>query len=137
SPHDLPSNVIVRRYTQFELRQLYALSHFVVMPLHPVPFQAGVTTLLEAMAMGKAVICTRTPGQTDVVEEGKTGVYVEPHDAAALRAAIQCLLADTARAKALGQRGRQRVLETLSLERYCDRLKTYVHDARSMPVPAE
>jgi hypothetical protein len=35
-------------------------------PLLDVPFQAGVTTILEAMAMEKTVICSRTLGQTDV-----------------------------------------------------------------------
>ena len=123
-------NVIIRRYTQFELRQLYALSEFVVMPLHPVAFQAGVTTILEAMAMGKAVICTRTPGQTDVVVDNETGCYVEPHQPAALRAAIVSLLGDPARRKAMGQRGREIVLDSMSLERYSARLNQHVQDAR-------
>ena len=132
----LPANVIVRRFTQFELRQLYALSAFVVMPLHAVAFQAGVTTILEAMAMGKAVICTRTPGQTDVVVENETGAYVKPHDPAGLRSAILQLLSDPGRANRLGQRGRQVVLESMSLERYCARLTQYVQaerDQSSLP----
>jgi glycosyltransferase involved in cell wall biosynthesis len=129
SHNHLPANVIVRSFTQFELRQLYALCAFVVLPLHPVAFQAGVTTLLEAMAMGKAVICTRTPGQTDVVVVGETGLYVEPHDAASLRAAVLSLLADPARAAALGRQGRQRVLDQMSLDCYADRLNFYVQSA--------
>ena len=70
---DIPDNVLVRRFTQFELRDLYARSAFMAMPLYNVNFQAGVTALLEAMAMGKAVVCSSTPGQTDVVVEGETG----------------------------------------------------------------
>ena len=128
---DLPPNVIVRRYTQFELRQLYSLSKFVVMPLHPVAFQAGVTTILEAMAMGKAVICTRTQGQTDVIVENETGHYVDPHDPAALRAAIAGLLDDPARSQAMGRRGREVVLDSMSLDRYSARLNQHVQAARA------
>ena len=92
-----------------DLRQLYADARFVVMPLHDVEFQAGVTTILEAMAMGKAVVCSRTRGQTDVIIDGATGVYVPPGDAAALRAAIRGLLDDPDRADEIGARGRRYV----------------------------
>ncbi len=77
----VPPNVTVRRFSQFDLRQLYAQARFVVVPLFQVNFQAGVTTILEAMAMGKAVIVTRTPGQTDYIQEGVTGLYVPLADA--------------------------------------------------------
>ncbi len=76
----IPSNVTVRKFTQYELRQLYADSCFMVMPLENVKFQAGVTAILECLAMGKAVICSRVPGQTDVVVEGENGRYVPPGD---------------------------------------------------------
>ena len=58
----IPANVTARGYDLFALRQLYADSAFVVVPLEVTDFQAGITTILEAMSMGKAVICTRTPG---------------------------------------------------------------------------
>src|SRR5262245_62013119 len=57
----IPSNVTVRKFTQYELRQLYADSCFMVMPLENVKFQAGVTAILECMAMAKAVVCSRIP----------------------------------------------------------------------------
>jgi glycosyltransferase involved in cell wall biosynthesis len=41
----------------------------VAVPVDDVDFQAGVTTILEAMAMGKAVIVTHTYGQTDVIHD--------------------------------------------------------------------
>ena len=69
-----------RRYEYRELRDLYAQSAFVVVPLYENDFQAGVTTMLEAMAMGKAVIATRTTGQTDVIIDGENGLTVAPGD---------------------------------------------------------
>ena len=123
---DIPGNVLVERFTQFELRQLYALSQFTVMPLHDVDFQAGVTAILEAMAMKKAVICTRTAGQTDVVIDGVTGLYVPPQDHQALRAAVQYLLDNPSLARQMGENGRQVVEEKLNLDHYVTRLKRHL-----------
>ena len=41
-------------------------------PVDDVDFQAGITTILEAMAMGKPVIVTHTYGQTDVIEDRRS-----------------------------------------------------------------
>lgn len=122
----IPANVTVRRFSQYELRQVYARSRFVVMPLYPVEFQAGVTAILEAMAMGKAVICTRTPGQTDVVVEGQTGLYVPPQDPLALRQAIQNLLEHPQEAARLGANGRKLVEERMNVDRYVLGLKKVI-----------
>jgi glycosyltransferase involved in cell wall biosynthesis len=123
---EIPDNILVQRFSQFELRELYAMSCFFVMPLHNVNFQAGVTALLEAMAMEKAVICSQTPGQTDVVVEGETGRYVPPEDPVALRSAILDLLHNKAEAKQLGQNGRKRIEQKMSLYHYVEGLKGYL-----------
>lgn len=123
----LPPNVVVRRFSHYELRHLYTVAAFVVLPLVENPFQAGVTTLLEALAMGKAVICTRTSGQVDVIVDGATGLYVPPGDADALRAAVARLLADPAAAERLGRAGRRHVVPAMSLARYADRLNRVVN----------
>jgi glycosyltransferase involved in cell wall biosynthesis len=118
----LPENVEVRRLDFVELRDLYARSMFVVVPLHDVEFQAGVTTILEAMGMGKAVICSRTVGQTDVVVDEQTGIYVTPGDAAELRAAIKRLLGDPDRARSLGAAARAYVERECDVTAYARRL---------------
>lgn len=118
----IPANVVVQRFSQFELRQLYADSQFLVMPLHNVEFQAGVTAILEAMSMARAVVCSRTPGQTDVVVEGETGSYVEPYNVAALRTLIQELLDEPERAERMGQASRARIEQGMNLDQYALRL---------------
>jgi glycosyltransferase involved in cell wall biosynthesis len=125
----IPANVTVRKFSQFDLRQLYADSQFLVMPLENVEFQAGVTAILEAMAMGKAVICTRTPGQTDVIVEGQTGLYVPAGDGDTLRTAIQQLLDHPQEADRMGLNGRRLVEQTMGLDAYAARLRQYVHEA--------
>jgi glycosyltransferase involved in cell wall biosynthesis len=101
-----------------ELRALYAAAWFVVVPLHEVDFDAGVTVIVEAMAMGRAVIATRTRGQVDVIRDGENGLYVPPGDPDALRAAIVRLLADPAEAERMGRAGRALVESQHTLDRW-------------------
>jgi glycosyltransferase involved in cell wall biosynthesis len=118
----LPDNVEVRRLSLADLRDLYAASVFVVMPLTEVEFQAGITTILEAMAMERPVVCSRTVGQTDTIIDGRTGVYVPPRDAIALRAAIQDLLDDPERVRAMGAEARRWAVAEADIKVYVNRL---------------
>jgi glycosyltransferase involved in cell wall biosynthesis len=122
----VPENVTVCKLNLFDLRQLYADSLFVVMPLHETDFQAGVTTILEAMAMSKAVVCSRTSGQTDVIVHGETGLYVDPADVEALRETVQALLVDPDQAGRLGDAGRRWVVANADVSVYADRLAAVV-----------
>ena len=122
----LPDNVTVCKLTLFELRQLYADARFVVVPLLETDFQAGVTTILEAMAMSKAVVCSKTSGQTDVIVHGETGLYVDPADVEALRDTIRVLLDDPDQAGRLGDAGRRWVVANAAVSVYADRLAAAV-----------
>ncbi|MGA2999420.1 glycosyltransferase family 4 protein [Bradyrhizobium sp.] len=133
----IPSNVTVRKFTQYELRQLYADSCFMVMPLENVKFQAGVTAILECFAMGKAVICSRTDGQTDVVVEDKNGRYVPPGDPSSLRAEIRRLLSSPTEAIRLGADGRNLVERQMNLDLYVKRLTGFLHEAVEEGTPSE
>jgi glycosyltransferase involved in cell wall biosynthesis len=118
--HNLPANVEYLRETLSfaELRELYRSAEVVVVPLHDVENQSGVTTILEAMSMGLPVVVTATRGQRECVTgplvlpdgtldweatrdrgpqvftgttpvEGRSGYYVPPRDALSLRAALR------------------------------------------------
>ena len=73
-------------------------------------------TLIEAMAAGAALVAARAGAAELVVEDGVTGVLVPPGDADALAAALEPLMRDPAAATAMGERGRQRVIATFSLD---------------------
>jgi glycosyltransferase involved in cell wall biosynthesis len=122
----LPTNVTIERLPLDQLRGLYGRSRLVVMPLLDVDFQAGITTILEAMAMGRAVVCTRTTGQTDTIIDDVTGRYVPPGDADALRAAIQRLLESPDTCRVLGAGARAWAVEHAELDRYVERLAAVV-----------
>jgi glycosyltransferase involved in cell wall biosynthesis len=66
-------------------------------------------SLLEAMAMGKAVVATDIPGTREVVDNGVNGVLVPPSNPEALGNAILSLLRDPQRARAMGRAARKLV----------------------------
>lgn len=111
-------NVEIDSLSLHELRSLYARSDLVVVPLIETDFQAGITTILEAMAMGKPLICTRTTGQTETIIDGVTGLYVPPGDSAVLRSTIERVLADAEFADSLGAEARRWVVDHASIEIY-------------------
>ena len=125
----LPANVEARRYDYRELRNLYAESSFVVVPLYQTDFQAGVTTILEAMAMGKAVIATRTTGQTDVITDGANGLTVAPGDVEGWQEAIQRLRIDEMLRQRLGHNARRWVEENATLDHWAIRIAQSLRDA--------
>ena len=61
----------------------------------------------EAMAHGRPVVASAVGGLADAVEDGVTGLVVPPRDPAALRAAIERLLADRALRDRLGATARK------------------------------
>jgi glycosyltransferase involved in cell wall biosynthesis len=116
-------NVTIGRKTPTELRELYARSRFVVVPLQRSDTDNGVNVILEAMAMGRPVICSRTRGQVDVVEEGVTGLFVPVGDSSALKAAIRTLWSDPERASEMGRAARAYVEKHHPLEKFCRDVK--------------
>lgn len=118
----LPPNVSARRYDYHALRGLYADSRIVVTPLYENDFQAGVTTLLEGMAMGRACIVTRTTGQSDVVRNHENGLYVPPGDPAALRKTLLELLDSPEQTSRLGAQARRDIEEEMTLDHWVARV---------------
>jgi type III pantothenate kinase len=68
----------------------------------------------EAMAHGRPVVASAVGGLLDAVEDDVTGLLVPPRDAAALRAALERLLADPALRARLGDAARTRARDRFS-----------------------
>lgn len=127
--NDIPSHVTIGKLPLVELRDLYARSRFVVVPLHQTETDNGVTCILEAFAMGKPVICSRTLGQVDVIEEGVTGIFVPVGDAESMRNAIESLWNNPQRAAEMGRAARTYVERYATLEQFTASVKASVHRA--------
>jgi glycosyltransferase involved in cell wall biosynthesis len=157
SPGSLPLNVRVGSYGYTDLRDLYARAAVVVVPLIDIDNQAGVTTILEAMAMGKAVVVAQSVGQTDVVEDRRAperglprprpvslasilaaeqgfglepnGFYVPPGDAEALNRAITYLLDHPEERARLGAAGRRLATHLFTVDDFAARIRDLVRSA--------
>jgi glycosyltransferase involved in cell wall biosynthesis len=127
-PGQWPGNVERGSLGLAELRDRYAAACVVVVPVAPTDFPAGVTTLLEAMSMGKAVVVTGTEGLQGIVQDASTGLVVRPGDVAGLRAAVRRLREDPDERTRLGRAARQAVLERWSLGSYVDQLGRHLQE---------
>jgi glycosyltransferase involved in cell wall biosynthesis len=75
-------------------------------------------SLLESMALGKAVVAPGVPGCADLVTDGVTGLLFPAGDAAALARAIVRLLREPGLRDALGAAARRRAEERHSADRW-------------------
>jgi phosphatidylinositol alpha-mannosyltransferase len=89
--------------------------------------------LVEAMASGRAVVCSDIPGYRSVVNpELKNGVMVPPGDVEALTHALVALVNDPERRVLLGARGRQRALD-FAWPRVTDQIEAVYRDVCASP----
>lgn len=74
-----------------------------------MPYREGLpVALMEAMASGAPIVCTRIRGNRDLITDGVSGVFVE-NSPQALAEAIRALYADPQRREALGRGAREAV----------------------------
>ena len=120
----IPENVTLRSgLTYLELRDLYRSAVLVVVPLQDVDSPAGVTSILEAQAVGKPVIVSRSPGIIDSIQPGKTAVTFTCERPNELRQAILWVMEHRKEAEDMGALARQAVLEGKTLDHFLDRIK--------------
>jgi glycosyltransferase involved in cell wall biosynthesis len=133
----LPDNVTIGPKSYEDLRELYARSRFVVVPLRPSDHDNGTTAIREALAMGKAVICTDIAGHPGELEDGVNCVRVPPCDPEALRGAIRRLWDDPDLCRRLGAAGRRLVVERHGIDQWTKGVEGAVADAvaaRTRPI---
>jgi len=82
------------------------------------------------------VIVTRTASPPDFLVPGTTGIFNEVHDIEGLRANIRRLLENPAEAAEIGRKARAHIVETHSVDRYCERLERSVAESIERHVPA-
>lgn len=124
-----PNNFEVRQErVSFErLRQMYKNSAFVVVPLNPVDYAAGVNGILEAMAMGKAVVAMQSPGLKEYIDVD--GVCAVPAgDAEALLATLTELSASPDLCEQMGARNRAWVVANCEVSDYADKVANLMRD---------
>ena len=110
-----------------ELERLYAGAAVVACPSRREGFGLACA---EAMAHGRPVVASAVGGLRDLVVDGETGLLVPPGDVAALRHALERLLADAPLRRRLGTAARERVRACCSWERVTELTLRAYQDAR-------
>lgn len=89
-----------------DMASVFAGCHLVCLP----SYREGVPkALIEAAAVGRAIVSTDVPGCREIVIDGQNGLLAPPRAAEALAEAIEALLLDDERRQAMGLVGRAMV----------------------------
>ncbi|HAF11099.1 MAG TPA: glycosyl transferase family 1 [Chloroflexi bacterium] len=96
-----------------DIPAILALTDIVV---HPSLEEGFSNAILEAMAAGRPVVATAVGGNTEAIQDGRTGILVPARDSEALAAAILILAREPGRAREMGSAGRERVARHFSVE---------------------
>lgn len=113
TPTVFPPNVVVRtNWPHDAVMGAWSRSMLAVVP-SVVP-DSCPTVAIEAMATGRPVIASNIGGLTDQVVEGETGLLVPPNDPAALRAALERLLADPSLREKMGRAAKRKAVEFMA-----------------------
>lgn len=127
-----PNVTVLKDRMSFEaLRELYANATLVVLPLRSTLHASGINTLLEGMAMSKAVIVSGSEGIRDYIENGENAWVVPPEDPAALHGAIMRLLNNPAERTNLGINARKYCEEFCSMRIYMRQVSAIIRGALS------
>jgi len=113
----------------------YSAAEVFVMPNREMPgdIEGFGIVFLEANARGLPVIGGRSGGAQDAVEDGVSGLLVDPFSSEDVARALIRLLTDADLARRLGEGGRHRVLTQFSWERAAAQVRAVVEKAAAKP----
>ena len=87
-----------------DVADFYAMADVFVFP----SFREGLSvSVMEAMASGKPIICSRIRGNTDMVEDGVNGFLIDPHSPRSIALAI-ARLEDTGKREEMARNNREK-----------------------------
>lgn len=105
---------------EMEKKDVLTASDLLVLPSRVESF--GVV-FLEAWMKGKPVIGARIPAVEDMIEEGEDGLLVPYGDRQVLAAAVITLIKNPRLRKAMGERGKSKVLDRFEIDVVVDRME--------------
>lgn len=83
---------------------------------------------IEASACGKAVVGSNVGGIPDAVQDGVSGLLVEPNSVDSVTSALKKLLADPELCARLGRQGYERVTREFTFNKYASELQEFVFE---------
>ncbi len=118
----LSQNILITGYRRFAYHYLPKFDVFVI----PSLTEGLPITLLEAMQARVPVVASRVGGIPAVLQQGQTGILIEPKDPASLATAIRQVWSDPAAAEGMARKAREVALTKYSSRRMAeDYLRVY------------
>jgi glycosyltransferase involved in cell wall biosynthesis len=99
--------------------------------------EAQGLTILEAMALSRPVVASNVGGIPEMIEDGRTGLLVPPHDADALADAIIRLLLNHPLADTLGRAGHDMVHDRFCIELMVTAIQSIYDEGAGVVRPSE
>ncbi|MDY6913839.1 MAG: glycosyltransferase family 4 protein [Planctomycetota bacterium] len=106
---------------------LVAQAGFAVLPSQW--YEGFPCTLVECMAMGRAVVASRLGAMAEIVADGRTGLLFEPGDPGDLRAKVESLIHQDGSAERMGHQARKDYLENYTAEKNYETLMSIYRSA--------
>jgi glycosyltransferase involved in cell wall biosynthesis len=116
----------VAHVSHSELRELYARASVIAVATANNLHASGMTVGLEAMATGRPVVMTRTPGMEDYVNDGVSGFLTAPTDHLDLAAGVVRLLEQPDLGHRMGLAGRREVEDGMTTAHLARRLSELI-----------
>lgn len=125
----LPAHVVVKSFSHDEMQLAYKKARIVVIGLNLKSDNndsMGTFAVAEALAMGKAVVVTKSKSLESYIEDGISGIFVPSHDVEAMKDAIVDLLENDDKRKAIGVCAREFAVKNVDSEIFAERLGNYL-----------
>jgi len=111
-----------------DMVEVYKRSQIIAIPLQNIDKLAGLTSLLDALAVGRPVIMTKnTYIDIDIEREG-IGIWVAPGDVNEWNEAIKMLISNPTKAAKMGERARRLCIDKYNISHYTNNLSQIISD---------
>ncbi len=124
---------------QAQVQPFYEASDIIVSPSRT---EGLSNVLLEALAFERPVAATRVGGNAEIIEDGVSGLLVEPRSVSSIASAVSQLIRDERARERLGRNGRERVESHFTFEvrmgkeeRFYDRILLARKPAAAVAIP--
>lgn len=128
--HTLSSNIQVH-YTDgvipYELARKVARRKFIVIPCLEYSYTVGLTTLVEAFALGMPVICSRNPNFEMDIDKERIGMTVPYGDVEGWKQALEYFATHPEEAEEMGRNARRLAEERFNLEIFSKEIAEALH----------
>lgn len=112
---EIPANVqVINNVTLAESRRIASRARLCIVPIEKETVASGQVTLVDAAAMARCIIATRSIGTVDYIEDGVNGALVPPRDAEAMARTIRALWDDDATRRSMQVAAHDRALSDWS-----------------------